>query len=157
MELCREKHKKGVKNVQEKIEKARKRLRIFLIAVVLLAVIVGCLYYFGDFGKEQDVTEGTLVRELQDTQIDARGLYSSNTFKTDASMQYRENMSNTEEWGQHMEKPSGKTEDLARHIERSSGMTENFGQHMEWPSGIKNVNSDRNLVVRVAGGPAYGW
>lgn len=52
--------------MQEKLEKARKRLRICLIAVVLLAIVVGCLYYFGDFGKEQDVTEGTLVRETQD-------------------------------------------------------------------------------------------
>ena len=55
-----------MRNVQEKLEKARKRLRICLIAVVLLAVVVGCLYYFGDFGKEQDVTEGTLVRKTQD-------------------------------------------------------------------------------------------
>ena len=51
-----------MRNVQEKLEKARKRLRLCLIAVVLLAVVVGCLYYFGDFGKEQDVTEGTLVK-----------------------------------------------------------------------------------------------
>ena len=80
--------------MQEKIEKARKRLRICLIAVVLLAVVVGCLYYFGDFGKEQDVTEGTLVRETQD---------------------------------------------------------------MERAIRIKNVNSNRNLVVGVPGGSAYGW
>lgn len=143
--------------MQEKLEKARKRLRICLIAVVLLAVVVGCMYYFGDFGKEQDVTEGTLVRESQDTQIDARGLYSSNTFKTDTSMQYRENMSKTEEWEQHMEKPSGKTEDLARHIERSSGKTEDLAQHMESSIRIKNANSARNLVAGLPGGSAYGW
>lgn len=50
------------------MEKARKRLRICLIAVVLLAVIVGCAYYFGDFGKEQNVTEGTLVRYSEHVQ-----------------------------------------------------------------------------------------
>lgn len=50
------------------MEKARKRLRICLIAVVLLAVIVGCAYYFGDFGKEQNVTEGTLVRHSEHVQ-----------------------------------------------------------------------------------------
>lgn len=54
--------------MQEKLEKARKRLRICLIAVVLLAVVVGCMYYFGDFGKEQDVTEGTLVRQSEHVQ-----------------------------------------------------------------------------------------
>ena len=47
------------------MKKARKRLRICLIAVVLLAVVVGCAYYFGDFGKEQNVTEGTLVRRSE--------------------------------------------------------------------------------------------
>lgn len=50
------------------MEKARKRLRICLIAVVLLAVVVGCAYYFGDFGKEQNVTEGTLVRQSEHVQ-----------------------------------------------------------------------------------------
>lgn len=48
------------------MEKARKRLRICLIAVVLLAVVVGCVYYFGDFGEKSDVTEGTLVWKSQD-------------------------------------------------------------------------------------------
>ena len=61
-----------MKNVQEQLEKARKRLRICLIAVVLLAIVAGCAYYFGDFGKERDVTEGTLVRGAQDAQGDVR-------------------------------------------------------------------------------------
>ena len=61
--------KKGVKNVQEQLEKARKRLRICLIAVVLLAIVAGCAYYFCDFSKERDVTEGTLVKEIQGTEI----------------------------------------------------------------------------------------
>lgn len=68
--------KKGVKNVQEQLEKARKRLRICLIAVVLLAIVAGCAYYFGDFGKKRDVTEGTLVKEIQGTDADVFALYN---------------------------------------------------------------------------------
>ena len=75
--------------MQEQLEKARKRLRICLIAVVLLAIVAGCAYYFGDFGKERDVTEGTLVRGAQDAQIDT-------------SMPYSENMSKTEDWGRNL-------------------------------------------------------
>ena len=84
--------------MQEQLEKARKRLRICLIAVVLLAIA----YYFGDFGKERDVTEGTLVRGAQDAQGDVRVLYSSNTTKIDTSMPYSENMSKTEDWGRNL-------------------------------------------------------
>ena len=78
--------------MQEQLEKARKRLRICLIAVVLLAIVAGCAYYFGDFGKERDVTEGTLVKGAQDAQGDVRVLYSSNTTK----------MSKTEDWGRNL-------------------------------------------------------
>ena len=62
--------------MQEQLEKARKRLRICLIAVVLLTIVAGCAYYFGDFGKERDVTEGTLVREIQGTDADIFALYN---------------------------------------------------------------------------------
>ena len=62
--------------MQEQLEKARKRLRICLIAVVLLAIVAGCAYYFGDFGKERDVTEGTLVKEIQGTDADAYAFYN---------------------------------------------------------------------------------
>lgn len=62
--------------MQEQLEKARKRLRICLIAVVILAIVAGCAYYFGDFGKERDVTEGTLVREIQGTDADIFALYN---------------------------------------------------------------------------------
>lgn len=85
--------------MQEQLEKARKRLRICLIAVVLLAIVAGCAYYFG---KERDVTEGTLVRGAQDAQGDVRVLYSSNTTKIDTSMPYSENMSKTEDWGRNL-------------------------------------------------------
>ena len=79
--------------MQEQLEKARKRLRICLIAVVLLAIVAGC---------ERDVTEGTLVRGAQDAQGDVRVLYSSNTTKIDTSMPYSENMSKTEDWGRNL-------------------------------------------------------
>ena len=68
--------------MQEQLEKARKRLRICLIAVVLLAIAAGCAYYFGDFGKERDVTEGTLVKEIQGT--DAFALYNERILNTAA-------------------------------------------------------------------------
>ena len=86
--------------MQEQLEKARKRLRICLIAVVLLAIVAGCAYYFGDFGKERDVTEGTLVRGAQDAQADVRVLYSSNTTKIYTSRPYGENLAKIADWGQ---------------------------------------------------------
>ena len=69
--------------MQEQLEKARKRLRICLIAVVLLAIVAGCAYY-GDFGKERDVTEGTLVKEIQGTDADTFALYNERILNTAA-------------------------------------------------------------------------
>ena len=71
--------------MQEQLEQARKRLRICLIAVVLLAIVAGCAYYFGDFGKERDVTEGTLVREIQGTDADVFALYNERILNAAAS------------------------------------------------------------------------
>ena len=71
--------------MQEQLEKARKRLRICLIAVVLLAIVAGCAYYFGDFGKERDVMEGTLVREIQGTDADVFALYNERILNAAAS------------------------------------------------------------------------
>ena len=68
--------------MQEQLEKARKRLRICLIAVVLLAIVAGCAYYFG--GKERDVTEGTLVKEIQGTDADTFALYNERILNTAA-------------------------------------------------------------------------
>lgn len=51
------------------MEEARKKLRICLIFVVLLAIIVGFVYYFSDIGKNDSVSEGTLVM----TQTEFRG------------------------------------------------------------------------------------
>lgn len=44
------------------MEEARRKLRICLIFVVALAVIVGCVYYFGDIKNKESISEGTLVR-----------------------------------------------------------------------------------------------
>lgn len=43
------------------MDEARKKLRLWLLAVVAAAVIVGLIYYFTD-GKSGDMSEGTLVR-----------------------------------------------------------------------------------------------
>lgn len=43
------------------MEEARRKLRICLIFVVALAVLVGCIYYFGDVKKGERVSDGTLV------------------------------------------------------------------------------------------------
>ena len=71
--------------MQEQLEKARKRLRICLIAVVLLAIVAGCAYYFCDFSKDRDVTEGTLVREIQGTDADIFALYNERILNAEAS------------------------------------------------------------------------
>lgn len=44
------------------MEEARKKLRIFLFCVVIMAVLVGVIYYFTDVYGSQDISEGTLVR-----------------------------------------------------------------------------------------------
>ncbi|MEZ3435244.1 MAG: hypothetical protein K1W34_11585 [Lachnospiraceae bacterium] len=43
------------------MEEARRKLRICLIFVVALAVLVGCIYYFGDMKNKEHISEGTLV------------------------------------------------------------------------------------------------
>lgn len=44
------------------MEEARKKLRVCLICIVLLAIVVGLIYYAGVVGKETEVSDGTLVR-----------------------------------------------------------------------------------------------
>lgn len=44
------------------MEEIRKKLRIFLICVVMAAVLVGVIYYFTDIYQEQIVTDGILVK-----------------------------------------------------------------------------------------------
>ncbi len=43
------------------MDEARKKLRMCLIFIVLFAVIVGCIYYFGEKSRKNNVSEGTLV------------------------------------------------------------------------------------------------
>lgn len=44
------------------MEEARRKLRIFLICVVMAAVLIGVIYYFTDVYENGAVSEGTLVR-----------------------------------------------------------------------------------------------
>ena len=43
------------------MEKAKKRVRICLLCVIMLAIIVGILYYYHDLGDSGVKAEGTLV------------------------------------------------------------------------------------------------
>ncbi|MCF2554164.1 hypothetical protein [Faecalicatena contorta] len=51
------------------MEEARKKLRVCLIFIVALAVLVGCIYYFGEKNKEKDVSEGTLVMVQAESRV----------------------------------------------------------------------------------------
>ena len=53
------------------MEEARRKLRIFLICVVMAAVAVGAIYYFTDVYSGNDVIEGTLVKVIE---LDDRGI-----------------------------------------------------------------------------------
>ena len=44
------------------MEEARRKLRIFLICVVMTAVLVGLIYYFTDVYEGAYVNEGTIVK-----------------------------------------------------------------------------------------------
>ena len=44
------------------MEEARKKLRIFLVCVVMAAVLVGVIYYFTDVYEEPIVIDGILVK-----------------------------------------------------------------------------------------------
>ena len=46
------------------MEEARKKLRIFLVCVVMAAVLVGVIHYFTDVYGTSGISEGTLVRAI---------------------------------------------------------------------------------------------
>ena len=46
------------------MEKARKRIRFCLCFVVLTAVVVGILYYYGQLQEQATISEGTLISSL---------------------------------------------------------------------------------------------
>jgi len=48
------------------MEEARRKLRVFLICVVMTAVLVGVIYYFTDVYGASDVSEGTLVQYVSE-------------------------------------------------------------------------------------------
>lgn len=43
------------------MEEAKRKLRIFLVCVVMAAVLVGVIYYFTDVYGSTAVSEGTLI------------------------------------------------------------------------------------------------
>lgn len=48
----------------ESMEKARKKIRFCLCFVVLTAIVVGILYYYGQMQEQATITEGTLISSL---------------------------------------------------------------------------------------------
>lgn len=44
------------------MESSRKKLRVCLLLIVLLAVFAGCIYYFSDVRSTEEIEEGVLVR-----------------------------------------------------------------------------------------------
>ena len=47
------------------MEKAKRRVRICLLCVIVLAIVVGILYFYHDLGEPEIQAEGTLVSEMQ--------------------------------------------------------------------------------------------
>lgn len=43
------------------MEKAKRRVRICLLCVIVLAIVVGILYFYHDLGEPEIRAEGTLV------------------------------------------------------------------------------------------------
>ena len=46
------------------MEKARKKIRFCLYFVVLTAIVVGILYYYGQLQEQATISEGTLICSL---------------------------------------------------------------------------------------------
>ncbi len=51
------------------MEEARRKLRMWLLAAVTLAIIVGCIYYFHDLKGGNDISEGTFVLEMEEDKV----------------------------------------------------------------------------------------
>lgn len=52
------------------MESSRKKLRVCLILVVLLAVLAGFIYYFADVRSTKEMEDGVLVRSLGTEWVD---------------------------------------------------------------------------------------
>lgn len=46
------------------MEKAKRKVRICLICVVMIAIIVGIFYYYNELGNDSLHGEGTLIRSI---------------------------------------------------------------------------------------------
>lgn len=46
------------------MEKAKRKVRICLICVIMVAIIVGIFYYYNELGKENLHGEGTLIQSI---------------------------------------------------------------------------------------------
>ncbi|MGN1166549.1 MAG: hypothetical protein ACI4S2_09030 [Lachnospiraceae bacterium] len=55
------------------MDEARKKLRICLIFIVAIAVIIGMIYFFSDMRNKNDVSEGTLVRQIETGTLQEKG------------------------------------------------------------------------------------
>ena len=47
------------------MEKAKRRVRICLLCVIVLAIVVGILYFYHDLGEPEIQAEGTLVSAMK--------------------------------------------------------------------------------------------
>ena len=47
------------------MEKSRKRLRVCLFFLVMLAILAGCIYYFSDIRSTGEIEGGVLVRKTK--------------------------------------------------------------------------------------------
>lgn len=51
------------------MEDARRKLRMWLLAAVTTAIIVGCIYYFHDLKGGSDISEGTFVLHVAEDKV----------------------------------------------------------------------------------------
>lgn len=54
------------------MDAARRKLRVCLTLVVLVAIIVGLIYYFTDVYGQDKVSEGTLVQMTEERMLESR-------------------------------------------------------------------------------------
>ena len=47
------------------MDKARKRIRVCLVCIVLTAVVIGLFYYYHDLQGSGTVNEGTLISNIE--------------------------------------------------------------------------------------------
>lgn len=55
------------------MEEARKKLRMGLVILVILAALVGCIYYFESVRERSTMEDGTLVRMFHEHEEEKNG------------------------------------------------------------------------------------